>query len=132
MHNIRLTEEQQNLCEGNLTYEECSRSLKSMENGKSPGSDGFTVDFYKFFWRDLGPFVFRSLYFGYESGSFSDFQYQSVITCIPKEGKDRRYIGNWRPISLLNTDVKIASSVIANRLKQVLPYIISENQLIFF
>jgi hypothetical protein len=36
-----------------------------MKNGKSPGSDGFTVDFYKFFWNDIGAFVFQSLYFGY-------------------------------------------------------------------
>ena len=84
--------------------------------------------FYKFFWRDLGPFVYRSLFYGYESGLFSDFQYQSVITCIPKEGKDKRYIGNWRPISLLNTDIKIASAAIANRVKSVLPFIISDTQ----
>jgi hypothetical protein len=58
-----------------------------MINGKSPGSDGYTVDFYKFFWKDIGPFVFRSLFYGYNSGKFSEFQYQNVITCIPKEGK---------------------------------------------
>ena len=113
-HNIKLTEEQKILCEGNLTFKECGECLKLMKNGKSPGSDGYTVDFYKFFWKNIGAFVFRSLYFGYEIGSFSEFQYQGVISCIPKEGKDRRYISNWRPISLLNTDIKIASSVIAN------------------
>lgn len=128
IHNSKLTQEQQDLCEGNLSYEECYMSLKGMENGKSPGSDGFTTDFYKFFWKDLGPFVYRSLFFGYECGQFSDFQCQSVITCIPKEGKDRRHIGNWRPISLLNTDIKIASAAIANRLKSVLNFIISDTQ----
>jgi hypothetical protein len=34
-----------------------------MINEKSPGSDGYTVDFYKFFWKDIGPFVFRSLFY---------------------------------------------------------------------
>jgi hypothetical protein len=102
-----------------------------MINGKSPGSDGYTVDFYKFFWKDIGPFVFRSLFYGYNSGKFSEFQYQSVITCIPKEGKDRQYIGNWRPISLLNTDIKIASAALANRLRPVLPFIISDTQKAF-
>ena len=72
--------------------------------------------------------LYRSLYLAYESGSFTDFQYQGVITCIPKEGKDRRFIGNWRPISLLNTDLKIASAVIANRIKPLLPFIISDTQ----
>ena len=102
-----------------------AESLQFMINGKSPGSDGYTVDFYKFFWKDIGPFVFRSLFYGYNSAKFSEFQYQSVITCIPKEGKDRQYIGNWRPISLLNTDIKIASAALANRLTPVLPFIIT-------
>ena len=102
-----------------------------MINGKSPGSDGYTVDFYKFFWKDIGPFVFRSLFYGYHSGKFSEFQYQSVITCISKEGKDKQYIGNWRPISLLNTDIKIASAALANRLRPVLPFIISDTQKAF-
>ena len=127
-HDIKLTEDQKDLCEGNLTFKECAESLKFMINGKSPGSDGYTVDFYKFFWKDIGPFVFRSLFYGYNSGKFSEFQYQSVITCIPKEGKDRQYIGNWRPISLLNTDIKIASAALANRLRPVLPFIISDTQ----
>jgi hypothetical protein len=42
------------LCEGNLTFKECAESLKFMINGKHPGSDGYTVDFYKFFWKDIG------------------------------------------------------------------------------
>jgi hypothetical protein len=42
-----------NSLEGNLSFKECGESLKLMKNVKSPGSDGFTVDFYKFFWNDL-------------------------------------------------------------------------------
>ena len=61
-------------------------------------------------------------------GNLSQFQSQGVITCIPKGGKDRRYMGNRRPISLLNTDLKIASAVLANRLKQVLSFIIRDIQ----
>ena len=127
-HNVKLTDEQKNMCEGNITFGECAQVLKLMQNGKSPGSDGFTIDFYKFFWKEIGPLVFRSLKFGYKNGKFSQFQYQSVISCIPKEGKDRRYMSNWWPISLLNTDIKIASAVVAHRIKKVLPFIISDTQ----
>ena len=127
-HNVKLSDELRMSCEGKLTYEECGAALKLMQNGKSPGSDGYTSDFYKFFWKDVGPFIFRSLNFGYESGKFSQFQSQGVITCIPKENKDRRYMANWRPITLLNTDFKIASAAIANRIKNVLPEIISNTQ----
>jgi hypothetical protein len=30
-----------------------------MKNNKSPGSDGFTADFFKFFWIDVGKFVLK-------------------------------------------------------------------------
>ena len=51
-----------------------------------------------------------------------------MITLIPKNKRNRWFLKNWRPISLLGVDYKIASSVIANRIKKVLPKIISETQ----
>ena len=39
------------VCEGKLTIEECVKSLNSFEPNKSPGNDGLTVEFYKFFWN---------------------------------------------------------------------------------
>ena len=38
------------------------------------------------------------------------------------------FLENWRPISLLNFDSKLASKVIANRMKKVIPGIIHRNQ----
>ena len=102
--------------------------LKMMKNGKSHGSDGFTTEFYKFFWKDIGSLVCHSINFAYNSGRLSDFQRQGITTCIPKDGRDRRHLKNWRPITLLNVDYKIASSVIANRIELVLPNVISESQ----
>ncbi|CAG2188988.1 unnamed protein product [Mytilus edulis] len=46
-------EEEVGSCEGPLTMQECLSSLKLMKNSKSPGIDGFTVEFYKFFWNDI-------------------------------------------------------------------------------
>ena len=51
-----------------------------------------------------------------------------VISLIPKGKKDRHYLKNWRPISLLNVVYKLGSACIANRLKNVLPFLIHENQ----
>ena len=61
-HNIKLTEEQKYLCEGNITFKECAKSLKLMTNGKSPGYDGYTVDCYEKKWEDIGSLPYRSLY----------------------------------------------------------------------
>ena len=62
------------------------------------------------------------------SGELSSTQRQRVITCLPKEGKPKRFIKNWRPITLLNTSYKIASALIAERIKYVLITIIHSDQ----
>ena len=99
-----------------------------MSNNKSPGFDGFTEEFFKFFWNDLGHFLVRSINYALHKGELSVTQKQRVISCIPKGNKDKQLIKNWRPISLLNVSYNLASACIANRLKSVLPYIIKEEQ----
>ena len=69
-------------------------------------------------------FLLRSINCGFEKGEISITQKQGVITCIPKEGKDKSFLKNWRPITLLNIPYKTASSCIAQRLKSVLPMFI--------
>ena len=99
-----------------------------MKNSKSPGNDGFTVEFFKFFWRDLGVYILRSINYAYENGLLSVTQKQGIVTCLPKPNKPRHLLKNWRPISLLNVIYKIMSSAIANRLKNVLNNIIYQDQ----
>ena len=55
-------------------------------------------------------------------------QRQAIIILIDKKGKGRSCLENWRPISLVNVEPKIASKVIANRIKCCLPYMIHHNQ----
>ncbi|MEW8548783.1 MAG: reverse transcriptase domain-containing protein, partial [Candidatus Thiodiazotropha sp.] len=114
--------------EGEITYTELAHALQSMKNSKSPGNDGYTAEFFKFFWKDLGMFVLKSLNFAYKTDSLSVTQKQGIITCLPKPNKSRFHLKNWRPISLLNVVYKMASTVIANRLKTVLQNIIHEDQ----
>jgi hypothetical protein len=114
--------------EGEISLPELTSALKRMKNNKSPGSDGFTADFFKFFWIDVGKFVFRSVNYGYQQKKMSVTQRQGVITCIPKEGKSKEFLKNWRPITLLNSTYKLASSCIAERIKSVLSHLISNAQ----
>ena len=73
----------------------------------------------------------RSINFAYSSGEMSVTQRSALITTLPKPNKSKFYLKNWKPISLLGVDYKIALSVIANRIKKVLPTIISHTQKAF-
>lgn len=123
-----LNENDKNSCEGPITEAECFTALKEMSNNKSPGSDGITTEFYKLFWNDIKKQLVNSLNHSYTSGNLTDLQKQSIITLLPKKDKNTSLLSNWRPISLLNVDYKIATKVLANRMKKVLPKIIDSNQ----
>jgi hypothetical protein len=43
-----------------------------------------------------------------------------LIKCIPKEGNPKHFLKNWRSITLVNVDFKIATACIENRIKPIL------------
>ena len=123
-----LSVEERLSCEGEITTEECVKALDKFDNGKTPGNDGIPVEFYKTFLNSVGVFMTEVFNHSFELGQMSNSQKQAVVTLIDKKGKDRMFLENWRPISLINVDSKIATKVIANRIKNVLPGIIHSNQ----
>jgi hypothetical protein len=84
-----LAQEQLDKLKGILTRQEVLTVLKKMPNNKSPGSDGFTVEFWKFFFCDLGDFLVRSLNYAYESDELSVTQRLGLITLLPKGNKPK-------------------------------------------
>ena len=115
-------------CEGNITKKDCWDALQLMKNSKSPGNDGLTKEFYICFFNEISSYLIEALNQSFETGQLSTSQRQALITLIEKKDKDKRYIKNWRPISLVNVDAKILSKVLASRLKKVLSKIIHCNQ----
>ena len=124
----KLNENDSNSCEGEITDQECIEAIKEMKNQKSPGSDGITTEFYKLFWNEIKAYFLKSINFSFQKQELTELQKQSIITLLPKPGKDTTLLENWRHISLLNVDYKIITKVIANRIKKVLPNIIHEYQ----
>ena len=124
----KLSEEERLSCEGRITIEECVKALDTFENGKTPGNDGIPIEFYKTFWSCVGELMTNVFNYSFDSGEMSNSQKQAIITLIDKKDKDRTYLENWRPISLVNADSKLASKVISNRIKKVLSRIIHYNQ----
>ena len=125
-----LKQEEADPCEGLLTLMECTNSLKQFinKNNKTPGSDGFTIEFYRYFWNAIGQIMVDSFNYAFENGEMSISQKCGIISLTPKKDKDKKYLKNWRPISLLNNDYKIVTKALALRLEKVLPPIISPNQ----
>ena len=124
----RLSDEERDNMEGLLTYEECKKVLETFQNDKSPGEDGFTVEFYKFFFDLLGHDLIASFNEAYEANELTISQRRGVITLIPKEDGSLLDLSNWRPITLLNVDCKIATKAIAKRLEASLPKLINHDQ----
>ena len=98
-----------------------------MSNNKSPGNCGPTKEFYKKFWEDLKKPLCASITKAFHRDELSHSQKQAVIKRREKKGRDKNLIKNWRPISLLNIDTKLISKGLADRLKNVLPSLISSD-----
>ena len=103
-------------------------SMKSIKNDKSPGNDGLTKAFYVTFWDDIIETFISSLKQAKERKELIISQRQAIIKLIEKKDIDKRYIKNWRPISLLNVEIKILFKALAKRLKEVLSCLISAQQ----
>ena len=123
----RLPEKARESCEGVITERELNNAVKAMENNKSPGFDGLTTNFYKHFWPLFGAELTRVYNYSFNNGLLTVSQRRGIITLLFKKG-DRTQLKNWRPITLLNTDYKILTRALANRLQQVLPLIVSSDQ----
>mgnify|MGYP000450585649 FL=1 len=123
----QLSPNDRDTCEGYTTDEELNIALRSMESNKSPGFNGITTDFYKHFWPILGQELANILNFAYDNGSLALSQRRGIISLIFKK-EDRTKLKNWRPITLLNTDYKILTKALANRLQQILPQLLHTDQ----
>ena len=102
---------------------ECFAASKTFKKNKTPGNDGLRVDFYRTFW----PLV-ECVNFMHHHNELSTTQKQAMITLIEKKDKDERPLKNWRPISLLNMNVKIASKAMATRLTSILLFFVHHSQ----
>jgi exonuclease III len=110
-----------------ITQSEVDSAVKDMPPGKAPGPDGFTTDFFHYCWDMIKEDVWLAVEESRTSGQVLSTLNATFITLIPKEER-ATHPKQFRPISLCNVIYKIITKVIANRLKPLLPTIISNEQ----
>lgn len=99
-----------------------------MKNNKSPGSDGYTAEFFKFFWVDLKKIILNSIPCIFSKKELPISQRLGIISCLPKGDKPRQYLKNWRSITLLNVIYKLISGCLSYRVRSTLDILISDTQ----
>ena len=123
----KLIDEQAQLCEGEVSYDEITQAMSQTQNDRSPGTDGLTYEFYKSFWQLLGKDLVKVFNHNFESKELPESQKYGLLTLLFKKG-ERALLSNWIPISLLNTDYKILAKALSVRLSKVLANIGSDDQ----
>lgn len=119
------------MLEAEVDGEEIRKVLFSMPNNKSPGPAGFLCEFFKTTWPILSQdFIafFQSVFkFGFLPKGINS----TILALVPKKN-DYMELRDYRPIACCNVIYKVVSKILANRLKKLLPRIISETQSTFF
>ena len=118
---------QKELLDAPMTLAELETAVKSMNKDKSPGINGLPAEFFQRFWP-----LFKNRYLQFVNHAFcNSFPITintSVTTLLYKDKGDIENLQYYRPLSLINTDIKLLSKALTNRLKQVLPTIIHKSQ----
>lgn len=129
--NIAVISETQNaaLVE-DFTIEESSTAIKQMHPDEASGSDGLNPAFFQHFWSLMGPKIFQRCKNWLQECSFpANLNDINVVLISKKENADS--MKDLRPITLCNVSYKIIAKVLANRLKVILPRIITEDKSAF-
>ena len=107
--------------------EEIKTALNQIQNNKSLGADGLPKEFYTTFWPVLKEELSEMLNNIFLKKSLSNSQKQATIKLLYKKG-DPKDLKNWKLISLLNTDYKILSKVLTNRIKPKIKLLTGKDQ----
>ncbi|KAJ9513311.1 hypothetical protein QJQ45_001346 [Haematococcus lacustris] len=135
----RLTPAQANSCEGPgtdpmLSAEELGHALQGCAHSKAPGKDGLPMEVYDRLWPQLvGPMramLREALADTTDPAPLAEFL-TGVITLVPKSGKPRDQVAGYRPITLLNCDVRLVARALEDRLQQPLDLLVPLSQSAF-
>ena len=124
---VKVKSEMNNELTRDFTMEEVRTALQQMHPTKAPNPDDMSAIFYQKYWNIIGLNVANIVLNVLNSNASLAEINITNIALVPKVKSPSR-MKDFHPISLSNVAYKLISKVLANRLKAVLPQIISENQ----
>ena len=90
----KLSIEQKSLCDAKISLTECKEAVISLKDNKTPGSDGLTTEFYKFFWDHIKVPLIESFKYSFQSGELSVEQKRGILRLLPKKNKNPLFLKN--------------------------------------
>ncbi|XP_033129481.1 uncharacterized protein LOC117126159 [Brassica rapa] len=102
----------------------------SLPKNKTGGPDGYSSEFFTASWSVVGPEVTEAVKEFFRSGSILKQWNAANLVLIPKI-PNASHPSEFRPISCLNTIYKVIAKLLASRLKEILPLMISKAQSAF-
>ena len=124
----KISDEMRSELDKPVTSQELGQALEDLNNNKAAGCDGIPPDLYKVFWSKLEKIYFEMIIQSINKGQLHLTARRGIISLLEKISKNTLLLQNWRPLSLLNGDLKIFTKMIANRMKSVLADIIHPSQ----
>ena len=110
-----------------ITVYEVEKAISKLNSNSAPGSDGLTSQLYQNHKNFFAPYLSNLFNKINENGEVPDSFKHAIIKVIPKKNNSLK-VSEFRPISLINTDKKILSHVLAERLKPILSILIGNHQ----
>ena len=123
----KMSNQQKNNLQVDLSEHKIETAISQMAKGKTPGPDGLSIEFYTHCWSIVKHefiYVLREMF---SSQSIEPQIKTGYLTLIHKKGP-KNEIANYRPISLLNYDLKIFTKCLTNRLKPFISELTQEQQ----
>lgn len=111
--------------EGDILMEEVNEVLLSMASGKAAGPDGLPMEIYKILHKELAPLLWDLFLAVQQKGTPPKSWEETSIVIFLKKGKSADDPASYRPITLINTDKKLYSKILARRLSKVLDSLVS-------
>ncbi|KAL3697231.1 hypothetical protein R1sor_011307 [Riccia sorocarpa] len=123
----KLTREDATTLDASPEDEEIEEIVHSLKAGRAPGLDGVTTDFIQKCWSFIKEDCCNMVRAFWSCKSLLERDVRGCIKLLPKS-EDRKYLKNWRPVTLMSCTYKIISKLIASRIRKFLPQLVAVEQ----